>query len=152
MVVIASIVEFLVGGGYLLGCLGFGITMIALLVGGAAIASNVPNNNPDAQGASAAIAAVSGVGALCLLPFVLLFLGLSVLMIYAGVGLLKKRLWAKIVAIVMGILHLLPHLLMLFVSIVSLEPCSLVTHLVGIALHTLVLVAMFIPDCTSDFS
>ncbi|MGI8982420.1 MAG: GYF domain-containing protein [Pirellulaceae bacterium] len=153
MVVIASIIEFLQGGLYLLGSLGFGVFMIILLVGGAAIATNAPsNNNPDNEAAMAAIAAMSGMGALCLLPFALLFLALSILMIYTGVGLLKKRFWAKIVAIVMSILHLLPQLLMLFLSIISLDPCNLITSLVGIALNATVLVAMLIPDGTSDFT
>lgn len=153
MVVIASIIEFLQGGLYLLGSLLFGVFMIILLVGGAAIATNAPsNNNPDNEAAMAAMAAFSGMGALCMLPFALLFLALSILMIYTGVGLLKKRFWAKIVAIVMSILHLLPQLLMLFMSIISLDPCSLITWLVGIALNATVLVAMLIPDGTSDFA
>ena len=152
LVVVASIIEFFVGGLYAVGTLGFGILAIVLLIGGAAAASNMPRNNPNADEATAAMAAFSGMGALCMVPFALLFLCLSGLMIYTGVGLLKKRFWAKIVAIVMGILHVLPQLLVLFISIISLEPCNLLTSLVGVALHTTVLVAMFIPDCTSDFS
>ncbi|MBC7855772.1 MAG: DUF4339 domain-containing protein [Pirellulaceae bacterium] len=153
LVIIASIIEFLQGGIYLLGSLAFGGFMIVLLIGGAAIATNAPtNDNPDNEAAMAAVAAMSGMGALCMLPFALLFLGLSILMIYTGVGLLKKRFWAKVVAIVMSILHLLPQLLVLFLSIISLDPCNLITALVGIALNATILVAMFIPDATSDFS
>jgi hypothetical protein len=152
LVVVASIIEFFVGGLYAVGTLGFGILAIVLLIGGAAAASNLPQNNADTKEATAVIAAFSGMGALCMIPFLLLFLCLSGLMIYTGVGLLKKRFWAKIVAIIMGILHVLPQLLVLFISIISLEPCNLLTALVGVALHTTVLVAMFIPDCTSDFS
>lgn len=152
LVVVASIIEFFVGGLYAVGTLGLGFLAIVLLIGGASAASNMPRNNPNADEATAAIAAVSGLGALCMIPFLLLFLCLSGLMIYTGVGLLKKRFWAKIVAIVMGILHVLPQLIVLFISIISLEPCNLLTSLVGVALHTTVLVAMFIPDCTSDFS
>jgi hypothetical protein len=152
LVVVASIIEFLVGGLYAVVTLGLGFLAIVLLIGGAAAASNMPQNNPDTKEATAVIAAFSGLGALCMIPFLLLFLCLSGLMIYTGVGLLKKRFWAKIVAIIMGILHVLPQLFVLFMSIISLEPCNLLTSLVGVALHTTVLVAMFIPDCTSDFA
>lgn len=152
MVVIAAVIEFLQGALYLLGSLLFGGVMIVLLVGGAAMATNIPADNPDTEAATAAIAAFSGMGALCMLPFALLFLALSILMIYTGVGLLKKRFWAKIVAIVMSILHLLPQLLMLFLSIISLDPCNLISSLVGIALNAAVLVAMLIPDGTRDFA
>jgi GYF domain 2 len=151
LVIAASVVEFLLGGIYALGTLGFGLAMILFLAGGAAVGSNIPANDPDAERAKAALAAFSGMGALCMLPLVLLFLALSVLMIYTGMGLLKKRFWAKIVAMVTSILHLLPQLVSLFLAILNLDPCSSISSLVAIALQAVVLTAMLLPDCTSDF-
>src|SRR5436190_9369408 len=102
--------------------LSFVALMIFFLIGGAAAGTNLPQNNPDAQGAMAAIALISGMGALRMAPFALIFLLLSILMIYTGVGLLRKRFWAKIVAIVMSILHLMPQLIYLFLAVIGFEP------------------------------
>lgn len=151
MAVIAGIIECLQGGLYLLGSLSLGLLMILFLVGGATAAANVPSNG-DAQGVGPIIALMSGLGVLCLLPFAILFLGLSILMIYTGVALFKKRFWAKIVAIIMSILHLLPAMFALLIGILNFDPCSLITSLVSIGLNALVLVAMVIPDVTSDYS
>lgn len=151
MAVIAGIIECLQGGLYLLGALGFGVVMILLLVGGATAAANVPNSG-ETEGLGPVIAMASGLGVLCFLPFAILFLCLSILMIYTGVGLFKKRFWAKIVAIIMAILHLLPAMFTLFIAVLNFDPCSLITSLVSIGLNALVLVAMVIPDVTSDYS
>jgi hypothetical protein len=151
MAVIAGIIECLQGALYLAGALVCGGLMILFLVGGATAAANMPSN-PETEGIGPVIAMVSGLGVLCVLPFAILFLCLSILMIYTGVGLFKKRFWAKVVAIVMAILHLLPALLSLFLAVLNFDPCSLITALVGIALNALVLTAMVIPDVTSDYA
>ncbi len=152
MVIIASIIEFLYGGLYAIATIAFGVLMIFLLVGGAAVAANAPGDNPEMQHAGPALAAITGMGLLCLLPFTLLFMGLSVLLISTGVGLLRKRFWAKIVSIVVSVLFLLIQCFSLFMSVLSLDPCSLIMGLIGFALYAVVLTAMCIPNCTSDFS
>jgi hypothetical protein len=114
--------------------------------------ANVPADTTDAEAAKNVIAAMTGLGALCMIPFLLIFLALSILMIYTGLGLLKRRFWAKVVAIVLGILHILPNFVFLFLGMLNFDPCSILTSLVGVAINAVILVAMFLPDCTSDFS
>ncbi|MCE9526270.1 MAG: GYF domain-containing protein [Planctomycetales bacterium] len=152
MVIVAACIEFFYGGMYVLASLGLFVFMLALLVGGAGAAANLPANDPNSEKAGAALAAISGMGMLCILPFLLLFLGLSILMISTGVGLLKRRFWARIVSMVLSILFLLIQCFTLLMSLRFFDPCSLATGLVGITLQVLILVPMCVPDWTSDFS
>ncbi|MFN0021399.1 MAG: GYF domain-containing protein [Pirellulaceae bacterium] len=152
MVIVAACIEFFYGAMYALGSLAFFVLMLVFLVGGAGAAANVPANDPNAENVGPLIAAMSGMGILCLLPFLLLFLGLSVLMISTGMGLLKRRFWARIVSMVISILFLLIQCFSLFMSLLAFDPCSLLMGLVGITLQVLILVPMCVPDWTSDFT
>lgn len=152
MVVVAAIIEFFYGALYGIGALLSFILMIVLLVGGASLAANMPGDNPNAENLGPALAGLTGLGLICLLPFMILFLALSILLIYTGIGLLKRRFWAKIVSIVVSILFMLLQMISIMGAVMSLEPCSLVTSVVSFALVTLILVPMCVPDWTSDFS
>jgi hypothetical protein len=152
MVIVAACIEFLYGGMYVLISLGLFVFMLALLVGGAGIAASIPANDPNGENARAGLAWLSGMGMLCLLPFLLLFLGLSILMISVGINLLKRRFWARIVAMILSILFLLVHCFMLFMFVLAFDPCSVMMVLVGLTLQVLILVPMCVPDWTSDFS
>jgi hypothetical protein len=152
MVITAAVIEFFYGTIYALGALGLVVLMLVLLVGGASLAANAPQNNPNAENLGPALAGLTGMGLLCVLPFMLLFLGLSILLFYTGVGLLKRRFWAKIVSIVVSIIFMLLQMISIMAAVLSFEPCSLVMSLVGFALFTLILVPMCIPDWTREFS
>ena len=151
MVIIAGILEFLGGAVYMLGALGAGVMMIVFIVGGASVAASVPADAEGAEAAGPLIAMFSGLGVLCMLPFAIIFLCLSILMIYTGIGLFKRKFWAKIVAIILAILHLMPNLLYFFLGLLNFDPCSIFASLVGVAINAVILVAMFLPDGTSDF-
>ena len=86
----------------ILGLLGLmGSLMVLLLFGGAAgIISTTAPTDPDALLAVPIVGLIGGM-------IVLVMLTLSVPSIIAGIGLLKRRSWARILAIVLSVLNLI---------------------------------------------
>lgn len=151
MAIIAGVLECISGGGLLLGGVGCGIMMIVLLVSGGALATSLPPDMQDSEQAAQVIGIITGAGVICLIPTTLFLLAYGGLVIFTGIGIFKRRFWAKIVAIVLSVLHILPQLFFTFMALITLDPCSIITNLVGVAINAAILAAMLIPDVTSDF-
>jgi len=159
MVIISSIIQFLGGGLNLLFSLFILGFMVMVLVSGAGIASSMPQNAENAEAAGAMVALATGLGVLCMLPVLLVALGLGTLKIFTGMALLKKKFWAKIVSIILAILYVLLYGFGFLLNLVALfgghQPLALIyigLDVLGIALNAVILTAMFIPDCTNDFA
>ena len=86
----------------ILGVLGLiGSLMIILIFGGlAGIINMAATDNPDASLAVPVVGLIGGI-------LVVVILTLSVPGIIAGLGLLKRRPWARILTIVLSVLHLI---------------------------------------------
>lgn len=147
MVIIAAILHFFIGGLGLLVCIGALVVLTAFAVGGTSAISG--SEDPSAMPAFAAIA---GMGLLCAFVVLIPAILWAILELFVGTGLLKRRTWARITAIIIAALRLLFALIGLFFSLLSLNIVSGIMNFISLAIAIFVLVVMLIPDPCADFT
>ncbi len=136
-VTILAVLDFLAAGACLLLAVAFGLGfgLLGSIAGG------------GEGGSDAGMAVLMGLGALAGVVFVVA----ALISLVVGVGLWKLKNWARILTIVFSILGVLSNLAGAVIPMMTGEPVSAVSSLIGLGVNVLILWYMFQPDVKQAF-
>jgi uncharacterized membrane protein (DUF2068 family) len=151
MVVVAGIFHIVFGTWNIICCIIVVIGAVALLfVGGAAAAVGANAEEVEAQGAAGALAALGAFGAVILLIVAVLVLAYGIVQICTGVGLFRRRQWARVASFVFAGFGLIT-LFFSLLELLSLNPFAIITLVAELVYVPIVITAMCMPDAVRDF-